>query len=512
MKDKYTLTCAVRAALPIAIAACGFISVFAQSSMAQGSGDKAVPQSQVEMKNRAPVSKEVLKVNLPKPYEAKLSNGVTVLILENHRLPTATVQFSVNGAGAIYEPADMPGLASMAAQMLSQGTASRSSKQIAEDTDKLGASVSAGALFGSAASQMTASGLSDNLDQWFSLAVDELVHANFPNDELAKLKVRMKTTLKAQRTQPTFLATERFNRAVYGSFPAAIISPTDESIDKITAEDLARWHRERWVPQTTILAITGDVDAKTLTPKLEKWLADWKKTDYAEPSAGSPAPASAKRIYLIDRPNSVQTTIYMGNIALDRRDPDYPVMIVLNQVLGAGPQSRLFINLRENKGYTYGAYSVLTALKYAGPWRAYGDFRTDVTDGSMTELLKEVNRISSEPVAVNELDDAKRAVVSSFALSLENPSQVVGYAITRKIYGFSDDYWDRYPEKIMAVTPADIQRVAKKYFNAETVQIVAVGDASKIKSVMEKYGPVEVYDSTGKPAMAAGAPSNPESH
>jgi len=115
-------------------------------------------------------------------------------------------------------------------------------------------------------------------------------------------------------------------------------------------------------------------------------------------------------------------------------------------------------------------------------------------------------------VPANELDDAKRTVVASFALSLECPSTVVGYAITRKIYGFPEDYWDRYPEKVMAVTPADVQRLAKKYYSPDAMQIVAVGDASKIKSVMEKYGPVEVYDAMGKPAMAAGAPSNPDNH
>lgn len=510
MKTSKFSSRAIRFALPFALAALFSAGIAAQGAAPQN--DKGIPQSQVEMKHRAPVSKEVLKLNLPKPSETKLSNGLTVLILENHRLPTATVQFNISGAGALYEPSDTPGLATITAQMLTQGTASRTSKQIAEDIDHLGANVSAGAGFGSAASQLNASGLSDNMDQWFGLATDVLLHANFPADELAKLKTRMKAGLKTQRSQPNFLATERFNRAVYGNFPAAVISATEESLDKVTSEDLARWHNERWVPQNTILAVTGDVDAKTLVPKLEKWLADWKKTDYAEPSAGSPAPVATKKIFLIDRPNSVQTTIFMGNIAIDRRDPDYPAMNVLNQVLGAGPQSRLFINLRENKGYTYGAYSNLTPVKYAGPWRAYGDFRTDVTDGSMTELIKEINRISNETVPANELDDAKRTVVSSFALSLENPATVVGYAITRKVYGFPDDYWDRYPEKIMSVSAADVQRLAKKYYSADAMQIVAVGDASKIKSVMEKYGPVEVYDAMGKPAMAAGAPSNPDNH
>ena len=155
------------------------------------------------------------------------------------------------------------------------------------------------------------------------------------------------------------------------------------------------------------------------------------------------------------------------------------------------------MNLREEHGYTYGVYSSLTALKYPGPWRAYGDFRTEVTGGAMTEFFKEFQRIRDERVPASELDDSKHAIVASFALSLESNDDLLGYAIVRKVYGFPID-WDTYPAKIMAVTAADVQRVARKYLNPENMQVVAVGDLSKIKSVMEKYGPVEVYDADGK--------------
>jgi len=468
---------------------------------------KSIPLSQVERKNRAPVSKEILRVKLPKPVETTLANGLTVLILEDHRLPTVTVQLQISGAGAIFEPADRPGLASVTAQMMMQGTASRGSRQIAEESERMGANVSASAPFGSSATAFQASGLSDNFEQWFALATDVLLHPSFPPDELAKLKQRSKASLKQQRTQPGFLATERFNRAVYGAFPASVTSTTEASLDAMTAEELARWQGERYVPQNAILAIAGDVKAATLIPQLQKWLAGWQKTDAADPKNGSTSPAAAKRIYLVDRPDSVQTTIAMGNIAIDRRDPDYPAMVVLNQIFGAGPQSRLFLNLRENKGYTYGVYSSFTALKYAGPWRAGGDVRTSVTDGAMTEFLNEINRIRDQKVADADLDDAKHTVVASFALSLENPAQLLSYATITKLYGFPADYWDTYPAKIMAITADDVQRVAKKYMSPDTMQIVAVGDASKIKTAMEKYGQVEMYGVDGKPQAAAAAPS-----
>lgn len=488
----------------LAIAAASLIAApLLVRGQGQAQQDKSVPLSQVERKNRAPVSKDILKVTLPKPVETTLPNGLTVMILEDHRLPQVTVQLQITGAGSLFEPAAMPGLASITAQMLTQGTTTRSSKQVAEQIDRQGASLNAFAPFGSSGTAISASGLSDNFEQWFAITADVLLHPAFSADELAKLKQRQKASLKAQRTQPGFLATERFNRAVYGAFPAAVASTNDASLDSMSSADLKRWHDERYAPQNAILAIAGDINASTLVPQLTKWIADWHKSDFAEPSAGATAPIAGKRIFLVNRPGSVQTTIAMGNIAIDRRDPDYPAMVVLNQIFGAGPQSRLFLNLRENKGYTYGVYSNFTALKYAGPWRAGGDVRTDVTDGAMTEFLNELNRIRSEKVSTTELDDARHSVVANFALSLETPAQLVNYSITRKLYSFSADYWDTYPAKIMAVTADDVQRVAQKYIDPQTMQIVAVGDAAKIKSVMEKYGTVEMYGLDGKPAAPA---------
>jgi predicted Zn-dependent peptidase len=188
----------------------------------------------------------------------------------------------------------------------------------------------------------------------------------------------------------------------------------------------------------------------------------------------------------------------MGNIAIDRRDPDHFVMVALNQVLGGGGAGRLFKNLREEKGYTYGAYSSFSATKFPGPWDAYAEVRTEVTDGALTEFIKELQRLRDQPISDQELDDAKRAIVASFALSLESPDDLVNYAWIRKIYSLPEDYWDTYPAKLMAVTASDIQRVARKYIDPQTMQIIAVGDGSKIRTILEKYGPLERYDTQGK--------------
>src|SRR5437879_4964257 len=264
--------------------------------------------SKVERKGRAPVSKDLLKVTLPKPSEATLSNGLTVLIMENHRLPLISVQYNLSGAGPIFEPANVPGLAGITAQMLREGTKTKSSVQIAEQMDRLGASISASAGFGSSSTLMNGSGLSDNFEQWFALTNDILLNPTFPADELNRLKQRLKTQLRQQRANPNFLSTETFSKAVYGSHPAAVVSPTNESIDAITPEMLAKWHQERYAPQNAVLGTTGDVKASEIVPKLEKWLAAWRKTDAKEVLRPNPLPVASKRVLLVNRPNSVQTT------------------------------------------------------------------------------------------------------------------------------------------------------------------------------------------------------------
>jgi predicted Zn-dependent peptidase len=302
-----------------------------------------------------------------------------------------------------------------------------------------------------------------------------------------------------QRTSPDFLSQERFRRVVYGNHPAAVYSTNAAVLDALTPEMLATWHRERYVPQNAILGISGDVKASEVIAKLKTALAGWKRTDYKETLPPNAKPATEGKIYLIDRPNSVQSTITMGNIAIDRRHPDYIPVVVMNSIVGGGASARLFMNLREEKGYTYGVYSDFTRLKYPGPWSAGGDVRTEVTEGAMTEFIKELNRIRDEKVPAEELEEQKRSIVAGFALSLESPQQLLNYSITRKIYGLPDDYWETYPAKIMAVSADEVQRVARQYINPQTQQIVVVGDAKKIKPILEKFGTVVVFDADGKP-------------
>ena len=464
----------------------------------QDPGSKAIPISKVERKNKAPVSDEILRVKLPKPVEMKLPNGLTILVLEDHRLPLVTARLTILGAGALDDPADVPGLANVTAAMLDQGTGTRSSKQIAEQSDQLGATIGAQAPWGSETATFTASGLSDNASQWIPLASDILLHPSFPQDELNKLKQRMRIQLQQQRGTARFLMQERFNRAVYGSHPAAITSPTPEALEKITPAMLAEWHSTRYLPENAILGIAGDITPAEVS-KMFSPLADWMPGTGQASLPAATKPASGRRIFLVDRPGSVQTDVQIGNIAISRTDPDYIAMAVMDRIVGGGASARLFMNLREVHGYTYGAYSMLVARRYAGPWIAEGSMRTSATGGAMTEFMNEINRIRDQPVPEKELEENKRSIVAGFALTLERPTELLDYAIAIKVYHLPADYWDTYPAKIMATTAEQVERVARKYIVPDDLQIVAVGDAAKLKPVLDKYGTVQVFDTNGQP-------------
>lgn len=466
-------------------------------AQAPGGDSKAVSASKVERKNKAPVSTDVLRVTLPKPVELKLPSGLTVLVLEDHRLPTITLRMTIQGAGSLNDPPDVPGVANLTATMLKEGTYSRTSKKISEDIDRLGATIIASAPFAAGAANFNASGLSDNVRDWMNLAADILLNPTFLDEELAKLKQRVKVQMVQQRSSPFFLIQERFNKAVYGDHPAASVSFTPESLDKITREMLVKWHHERYVPQNALLGIAGDIKASQLQEMFSS-MPNWEGTDRKADDPPATKAAKGRKIYLVDRPGSVQADVRMGNIAVKRADPDYVALAVMDRIVGGGAAARLFMNLREEKGYTYGAYSGFAAFKYAGPWFAFGNMRTDATDGAMTEFLKELNRIRDQPVPESELEEDKRSMVASFALSLEDPAELLTYAMTQRFYGLPADYWDTYPAKIMNVTAEQVQRVAQKYIVPDDLQIAAVGDASKIKTVLEKYGPVEVYGTDGK--------------
>jgi zinc protease len=211
-----------------------------------------------------------------------------------------------------------------------------------------------------------------------------------------------------------------------------------------------------------------------------------------------PPAADTRRLHIVNRPGSVQTTLRMGNLAIDRRHEDYFALTIANRILGGGSSGRLFLNLREEKGYTYGIYSQLQARRQVGPWQISGDLKADATGDAMREILREIERLREEPVPNEELEEAKRSIVASFALSLEQPSRIMQYAADRHRYRFPPDYWDHYPAHLAAVTADDVRRVARQYLNPASLQIVAVGDAALLKPALAGFGSVEVEEAEGQ--------------
>ena len=463
-------------------------------------GQQAPPSTAgMVIKGKAPVSNEILKVKLPKPQMATLANGLQLMVLEDHRLPRVSFQIIIPGAGGYYDPAPMIGLSSYTAQMMREGTKAKTSPQISQELETMAANVSVGAAASSTTATVSGGALSENLDRLFDLTADVLLNPTFPADEWDRLKTRARAGLVQQRTQPAFLSQERFYKVVFGDHPAGRVSATPETLDAITRDAMVEWHRTKFVPDHALLAFAGDITVADARKLAETKFAAWKKAGAAKPAVTEPAPPGPAKVYLVARPGSVQTSLMVGGQSMVRTDPDYIPLTVANRVLG-GTMGRLFRHLREEKGYTYGVGSFFSAAQHRGSWSASTNVRTDVTDPALADLMAEIEGMRTTAVPEKELNDAKRAIVAGFALSLETPEQMLGYYVQNWMYNLPADYWDTYPAKISAVTPAQAQAAAAKYWDPAKLQIVAVGDATKITDIMKKRGALEMYDADGKPA------------
>jgi zinc protease len=464
---------------------------------AQQPGEQPPPTTGMVLKRKAPVSNEVLKVKLPRPQEADLPNGLHLMVLEDHRLPQITFQVIIPGAGGYFDDPSQTGLAGYTAQMMREGTETRNSAQISQELERMSAFVNVGAGTSSPNASISGSALSENFDRLFDLTAEILLAPSFPAEEWDRLKTRARAGLLQQRANPGFLASELYSRVVYGSHPAGRVSATAATLDAVTRDAMVQHHRTRYVPDHAAIAFAGDITLAQARKAVESRLGGWRKSGSPRPAVSDPAPAGQPRVYVVARPNSVQTTLMVGTQSMTRTDPDYEELQVANRVLG-GTMGRLFRHLREEKGYTYGIGSGFSATRFRGDWSAQTSVRTDVTAPALTDLLAEIAEMRDKPVPESELADAKRAMVASFALSLERPQSVLSYYLDSWLYTLPADYWDTYPARISAVTATEAQAAAKKYWGPDGLQIVAVGDASKITDVLRKQGEVEMYDAEGK--------------
>jgi len=476
------------------------IAMAQQPAPGAAAADAKQLPSKVQRLNKVPVNHEILQVKLPHPAEITLPNGLTVLILEQHRLPMVYYNLWIK-SGALSDPTDMPGLASFTADLL-DATAKRDTIQIASELDELGARFSADSDFGRNLTTIDCSGLTESADKVMEIMSDIVLNASFPAGDLRGYQRREAGRLYRQRSDPDFLARERFNRAVYGDFGATIVAPTLESIVTATPEALKAFHDKYYVPNNAILAISGDLTVAKATELAKKYFGEWKSRPVEAPAFGCLTCPAAAKTYLVDRPGSVQSNILVGGLSLRRSDPDFKPLWVANRILGGDSSARLASNLREEKGYAYGVYSYVSGDLFPGVFVAETEVRNNVTEPSLHELLYEFKRLRDEKVPQAELEEAKGSIVSSFALSLENPDRIVEGWMAVKYYGLPADYYDKYSDQIAKVDADAVQRVARKYIDLDHLQIVVVGDAKQVREGLAKYGTLQIFDADGKAVEA----------
>ncbi|MBI4501568.1 MAG: insulinase family protein [Gemmatimonadetes bacterium] len=482
------------------IASGVLLSALATAALSAQGAPAAGPSTAkgVVLKGKAPVSEQVLTVQLPRPQAIDLPNGLHLMVLEDHRVPQVTFTLIIPGAGGYYDPEQTPGLATFTAAMLREGTPSRSSGQISEQLETMAATLNINTGMSSLDATVNGSALTEYLDRVFDLAADVVLNPAFPEQELARYQQRTQAQLVQQRSNPGFLASELFSRVTYGNHPAARISPTIESLKQLSRAALVEFHQAHYLPDHAALAIAGDISPADARKLVEAKFGGWKKAGTPAPVSADPPPPGTAKVSFVDRQNSVQTNFVVGTQAIERTNPDYDALQVMNKIIGGGPTGRLFLHLREEKGYTYGAYSGLSAGRFRGSWNASTEVRTEVTEPALRDLLADISHMRDSVVPTKELRDQQRSLVASFALSLESPQQVLGYYITSWTYQLPADYWDKYPERVMAVTQAQVQNVARKYLEPGRLQIVAVGDGAKVEPVLKRFGPVVTYDTEGR--------------
>lgn len=436
-----------------------------------------------------------ISFNLAQPFETTLANGLKIVVFENKRLPLVNFRLAFK-SGSIDDPADIPGLTDTMARLLNEGTSTRSSLQIAEAVERIGGSLSANS--SSDNTIVAASALNLYRHEILDLMADIVLNPSFPAKELGIYTDNHKEELKMQRSQPDFLAGERTAKILYGEHPYSIVSTTPEALDQTTSEKLADFHRAKFVPNNAIFVAVGDVDSAALVAEIEELFGAWEKGEIGEREFPAIPERAAKTLTIVNRAGSSQANIILGNPAITRTDDDFFTLTVMNMVLGGGASSRLFMNLREEKGYTYGAYSALDARRHAGLFEATSEVRTAVAGDSLKEFFYELNRIRDEAVPEEELADAKNYIAGSFPLRMETQEGLTNQIVTQQIFGLPEDYLQTFRDKINAVTADDVQRMAQKYVHPDKLAIIMVGDAAQLLDQVKPYAEnIEIYDNEG---------------
>ena len=439
------------------------------------------------------------KFTLPTIEKTKLSNGLDVWVVRQNELPIVSMNLVLKSGGTL-DPSDKFGISAMTATMLNQGTASRSAIDIANQLQSIGASVNAGAGWDSTNVSMQT--LTKNLDQALNIYSDVVVNPSFPTSELENIRRRTLVGFVQRKANPAAVSDLVYNKVLYGNQPySRQLSGDEKTVKAMTRDDLVNFYSRNYRPNNATLIVVGDVDSKTLMPKLEKAFAGWKAGDVPAMTMANVEMMGKPGIYLVDKPGAAQSSVSIGQVGVDRNNPDFFALQVMNSILGGGGTGRLFMNLREDKGYTYGAYSRFVYRRGAGPFSASAEVQTVSTKESITEFLKELNGIRGAiPVTQAELETNKQSLIRGYPQGFETVGQISNQLSNLVTYGLPDTYFNDYISKVNAVTLQDVNRVANKYLTPDKMAIVIVGDKSIIEPGLKQLNmPIELLDTEGNP-------------
>ena len=430
----------------------------------------------------------------PPRLHRTLSNGLEVVLVESHTIPKFTGELFFRSGNAA-TAAKAPGLADMTATMVRTGTTERTSREIEEDLRRMGSDLSSGA--GADTSVISFAGLVDFSNDLLGLVSELARKASFPPDEFERERRQLVETLRIERTTPGYLASERLRRVLFGAHPYGTISPTQEQVAGYRIDQLKEYYRQYYRPGNALLVMVGDFAPQTMLAQIEKIFGSWT----SGPVESAPDPAlpelPARRVYLVHLPGSVQAQILIGNRAVTRKHPDWLRLTLANSIYGGAFNSRLVMNIREEKGYTYSPRSGAHPLRQHGYFSIGAAVRNDVVAATLTEIFYEIDRMRSTPVGEEELDDARNYMTGLFSLGLATQDGLAGQLATSTLEKLPEDYLETYRERILKLTSADVLDAAKKYFDSVHAQIVVVGDRAQIESQAAQFGEVEAYDAQG---------------
>jgi zinc protease len=435
----------------------------------------------------------------PPRIERTLPNGLQVVTVRSGAVPKVSVVLTIK-SGLAVDPAKHAGLAQFVVDAVQEGTTTRTSPQIRREVFAMGATLSGTA--GQDASSLSMRGLADTLPQMFGVLSDLARNPTFPQEEVDLLKANAKQALQAQLASPQFVANRVYRQTLFGPHPYARVGATPETVETINRPAIAEYHKTHYRPNNAFLIVTGDVAPDAVFAAVQKAFGAWARGEVPPPPPTDVPALKGRRIVFVQRPNSVQSSISVGNFTIRRDDPRWYVLQTANQIYGAAFDSRLVRNIREEKGYTYSPGSQFQAMKLAGLYRAVADVRSDVTGATLKEIYGEIDTFRAGGPETAELTNTKTYMRGLFLIQNATQAGLANTLNTMYTFGLPKDYPETFQKTITALSAEAVKTGAQMLLGSENSVIVIVGDYAKVKDQLTGYGEVTVVDINGKPIPA----------